>query len=138
MLDKLRGSFLGLMTKGVVMNYAQHLGFEHLSSGGGAAELRAAVKPEHLNLHGTAHGGFLYSLADEAFALASNSHEASAIALNVHMDYFSVVREGDVLTATATEEHLGRRVATYRVEIKRDAEVVALFTGTVYRMDKPA
>lgn len=118
------------------MSYALHLGFEHLSSGGGRAELRATVKAEHLNLHGTAHGGFLYSLADEAFALASNSHEASAVALNVHMDYFSVVREGDVLTAKATEEHLGRRVATYRVEIKRDAEPVALFTGTVYRIDK--
>jgi len=88
-------------------------------------------------MHGFCHGGFTYSLADEAFALASNSHEADAVALSVRMDYFKAVQLGDTLDAIATEEHLGRHVATYRIEIKRsedtDNNTVALFTGTVYR-----
>ncbi len=118
------------------MNYAAYLGFELLSSGGGQARLRAKVKEEHLNMHGFCHGGFSYSLADEAFALASNSHEASAVALSVNMDYFVAVKEGDVLEAIATEENLSRRVATYRVELRRAEEKVALFTGTVYRRQR--
>lgn len=116
------------------MNYAKLLGLELLSSGEGKAHVRTAVRREHLNMHGTAHGGFIYALADEAFAVASNSHGVSAVALNVHMAYFQAVREGDVLEAFATEEHLGRRVATYRIAVVRNGEQIALFTGTVYRM----
>lgn len=116
------------------MSFAAHLGLEVLAVSEGHAHLRARVGAEHLNLHGTAHGGFLYALADEAFALASNSRGA-AVALSVRMDYFRAVREGEVLQAVATEEHVGRRVATYRVEVSRDGESVALFTGTVYRLE---
>ena len=117
------------------MSFKDLLGFEHLSSGNGKAHLRVTVTHEHLNLHNTAHGGFLYSLADETCALAANSHEATAVALNANIDYFNVVREGDVLDAIASEEHLGRKIATYRVEVKRGQDVVALYLGTAYRMD---
>jgi acyl-CoA thioesterase len=116
------------------VSFATLLGLELLSSGEGKAHVRAVVRPEHLNMHHTAHGGFIYTLADEAFAVASNSHGVSAVALNVHMEYFQAIREGDVLEAFATEEHLGRRVATYRIAVMRSEQQVALFTGTVYRM----
>jgi len=111
------------------------LGIEVRSVGGGQAHLSARVGPQHLNLHGSCHGGFLYSLADAAFALASNSHKVAAVALSTHMEYFKAVREGEVLEAIATEENLGRRTATYRVEIRRGVERVALFTGTVFRKE---
>jgi acyl-CoA thioesterase len=117
------------------MSFASHLGLTVTAQGEGRAELRVTVSAEHLNLHGSAHGGFLYAVAHEAFALAANSHGAPAVALATHMDYFSIVREGDELVAVATEEHLGRRVATYRAEVRRGADTVALFTGTVYRME---
>lgn len=116
------------------MSFAEHLGFEVLEQGPGRARLRARLGAEHLNLHGTVHGGLLYTLADEAFALASNSHGTPAVALSVHMEYFRALREGEVVEASAREEHLGRRVATYRVELRRQEELVALFTGTVYRL----
>ena len=116
-------------------SFAEQLRLEVISVGEGRARLRATVAPEHLNVHGTAHGGFLYSLADEAFALASNSRGVTAVALTVHMEYFRPVSAGDVLEALATEEYLGRRVATYRVEVRRGNDVVALFTGTVYRAE---
>jgi acyl-CoA thioesterase len=116
-------------------SYAQSLGLEVLSVEGGRAHLRAVVRPEHLNIHRTAHGGFLYSLADEAFALASNSRGVTAVALTACMAYFRPVAAGDVLDAVAEEEYLGRRTATYRVEVRRGGELVALFTGTVHRME---
>jgi acyl-CoA thioesterase len=115
------------------VSFAAQLGLEVLSAGEGRAHVRATVSAAHLNLHGSAHGGFLYTLADEAFALASNSRGA-AVALSVRMDYLSAVREGDTLEAVAREEHLGRRVATYRVEVLRAGEKVALFMGTVFRL----
>lgn len=139
------------------MSFADRLGFERLPSEAGSAVLRARVGAEHVNMHGSAHGGFLYSLADEAFAVASNSREADAVALSVHMDYFQAVFPGDLVVARAREEHLGRNVATYRVEVTRlpddgatrddgeaatggppraepaEGATVALFTGTVYR-----
>lgn len=116
------------------MSFAAHLGFEVLEQAPGRARLRARLGTEHLNLHGTAHGGFIYTLADEAFALASNGHGTPAVALSVHMEYFRAARAGEVVEASAHEEHLGRRVATYRVEVRRESELIALFTGTVYRL----
>jgi len=110
------------------------LGLEVRSVEAGRAHLQTRVRAEHLNIHANAHGGFLYSLADAAFALASNSHGVAAVALSSHIEYFKAVRQGDTLEAVATEENLGRRTATYRIEIRRGDELVALFTGTVYRM----
>src|SRR5690554_5147847 len=130
------------------MSLADTLGFQQLLLERDHALLRAVVGAGHTNVHGTGHGGFVYALADEAFALASNSGDADAVALSVHMDYFRAVRPGDALVAEARAEHVGRRVATYRVEVRLagegesaganggangGADVVALFTGTVYR-----
>lgn len=122
------------------MSLADTLGFQQLLLERDHAVLRTMVGAGHTNMHGTGHGGFVYALADEAFALASNSGDADAVALSVHMDYFRAVRPGDALVAEARAEHVGRRVATYRVEVRLDGEgedaareVVALFTGTVYR-----
>ena len=99
----------------------------------GRALVRGTVKPEHLNMHGTAHGGLLFTMADAAFALASNSHGIAAVALDTHMEFVRPVRAGDELEAAAEELSLGNRTALYRVELRRAGELVALFTGTVYR-----
>ncbi|MCS7068073.1 MAG: hydroxyphenylacetyl-CoA thioesterase PaaI [Meiothermus sp.] len=118
--------------------YMQLLGLQTLSIEPGKAVVAARVKPEHLNIHGSCHGGFLYSLADAAFALASNAHGTPAVALTTQMQYFKAVKNGDYLEAHASEENLGRRTATYRIEIQREGQVVALFLGTVYRMEASA
>ena len=114
-------------------SFMRLLGFEIVLLEAGRAILATQVKREHLNIHGSCHGGFLYSLADAAFALASNSHGVAAVALSTNMQYFKAVCEGDRLEAIASEENLGRRTGTYRIEIKRGEQVVALFGGTVYR-----
>ena len=116
--------------------YMRLLGIEICAVGVGKAVLQTHVRHEHLNIHGNGHGGFLYSLADAAFALASNSHGIPAVALSTHMEYFKRVSEGDALEAHASEENLGRRTATYRIEIRRGADLVALFSGTVFRMSE--
>ncbi len=110
------------------------LGLRLLHLAPGEARVEGAVGAGHLNLHGTAHGGFLYALADTAFALASNTR-GKAVALSCRMDYFRPVGVGTRLEAQAQEVHLGRRTATYRVEVLAEGRLVALFTGTVYRLE---
>jgi LAO/AO transport system kinase len=105
--------------------------------GEGHATLRMTVDRSHLNFHGACHGGALFTLADGAFGLASNSHGVFAAGIDAHMGYHVAAREGDVLLARATEIARGRRVATYRVDVEReDGARIASFTGTVYRSDR--
>ncbi len=99
----------------------------------GQARVWGVIRPEFLNSWGSAHGGFLYSVADAAFALASNSHGTLAVALVAHMEYLQASQAGAEVEALATEVHLGRRTAVYRVEVRSGPTLLAIFTGTVYR-----
>lgn len=114
--------------------YGNHLGFETLATNGDRVSVRGVVRPEYTNVHGTAHGGFLYTLADAAFALAVNSDGREGSAAATHMEYFRPAREGEALTAYTTDVSVGRRLVTYRVDVRRDADgkLVACFTGTAY------
>lgn len=114
-------------------DFAALLGHEVLSYGQGRAHLRVTASNAQRNMHGSIHGGFLYSLADEAFALASNSRNAQAVATDTHMHYLKAVWPGDVLDVEACELQLGNKLARYQVTLRRDQTTVALFIGTVYR-----
>jgi LAO/AO transport system kinase len=112
--------------------YARHLGIEFVAGGSGHASVRMRVQPEHVSFNGTCHGGALFSLADTAFGLASNSHGVVAAGIDAHITYPRTVKAGDILTASAVEETRSRRFATYRVIVARgDGATVATFTGTV-------
>ena len=118
--------------------YMKYLGIKRLKTGVGSCELRMTVRAEHLNFNGTIHGGALFSLADSAFGLASNSHGILSAGIDTHMTYQAAAFEGDVLTATAIEVSRSRKIAVYRVEVTgKSGESVGGFTGTVYRTGKP-
>lgn len=119
------------------MSYAQTLGMSVLESSPTLTRVALTVTGAGLNMHGTAHGGLVFSLADEAFAVISNL-EAQAVAAETHLSFFKAAREGDELVAVATPERVGRTLATYRVEVRRGDEVLALFLGTVSRREKGA
>jgi acyl-CoA thioesterase len=124
------------MTSELLDPFMMHLGLQAEIPAPGQARVWTVLKQEYLNSCSSAHGGFLYSLADAAFAIASNSHGIQAVALSTHMEYFQPVRVGDSVEAVASELHLGRRTASYRVEVRCGATLVAQFTGTVYRQPK--
>jgi phenylacetic acid degradation protein PaaD len=108
---------------------------ELVRSGNGQAAVRARVGEHHLNFNGTCHGGFLFSLADCSFGLASNSHGTMAAGIDAHISYAAPAHLGDVLVASAEEETRSQRLATYRIKVTReeDQHVIATFTGTVFR-----
>lgn len=116
--------------------FSQWLGIEVLNIDKGYCQLKLSVREEMLNGFQVAHGGIAYSLADSALAFASNSHGRHALSIDTSINHFEKVVLNDQLIATATEESLKPKVGCYRVEIKKDDELVALFKGTVYRSSK--
>ncbi len=101
----------------------------------GHALVRMRLRPEHLNGLGVAQGGAVFTLADYAFAAASNSHGTVAVALDVSITFARAARAG-TLTAEAREEAMSRRVSVCNVRVTDGAgEVVALFRGTAFRKE---
>jgi acyl-CoA thioesterase len=113
--------------------YCETLGIELVALGPGTATLELTVTEDMLNFHGTPHGGAVYSLADAAFAAASNSHGTTAVALETNMSYLDAVEVGDTLRAEARETHMAGRTAEYQIPVTDDGERVATFRGRVYR-----
>ncbi|MCB9080231.1 MAG: hydroxyphenylacetyl-CoA thioesterase PaaI [Lewinellaceae bacterium] len=117
--------------------YSQWLGIERLAEEPGACTLRLTVRPDMLNGFAIAHGGITYSLADSALAFASNSRGRQAVSVETAIAHLHPVQPGDILIARAREEHLGHRIARYRVEVtNQTGHVVAIFNGTVYRSNR--
>ena len=107
------------------------------AGGPGHAEVAMTVDERHLNFNGGCHGGAIFSLADSAFGLASNSHGPLASGIAAHITYQAAVRRGDTLLARATEIQRSRRIGVYRIDVVRaDANgtraMVSAFTGTVF------
>jgi acyl-CoA thioesterase len=116
---------------------ASTLGMELVDVRPGRAEVRMPLDERHLNGAGIVHGGAIFSLADVAFAAASNAHGTLAVALDVTISFVKAATVG-VLTARAEELSLGSRTGVYGIRVSDEhGELVALFQGTVYRKKTP-
>lgn len=113
--------------------WAQEAGIELMEVSAGKSKVRMRVAGWHKNSHGTVHGGAIFTLADTAFALASNSHGIPAAAINAHISFVKSATAG-TLYADAEEFSINPKIATYTVTVTDDAgEKVAIFQGMVYR-----
>lgn len=118
--------------------FARHVGIEIEEIRPGYARVTATVQQNMLNSLGTTHGGAVFTIADFALAIASNSHGEAAVATNVSINFIKATETGDVLIATATEENRTRKTGLYRIEVKtKNGDKVALATASVYRLGKP-
>lgn len=117
--------------------FSRRLGMEVVDVRPRAATVRMTVTADMLNGFGVCHGGVTFALADSALAFASNTHGNVTMSIENSITYPKAIGEGDVLVAAAEEESESSRLGFYRVEVKRGADVVALFRGTVYRTKKP-
>lgn len=105
------------------------LGIELLEHGAGTAVLRMKVTPAMVNGHKITHGGFVFLLADTAFACACNSHGPVTVAAGADITFVAPAYEGDVLVATAEERTRFGRSGIYDVSVRRGQEVIAEFRG---------
>ncbi|MFG3256898.1 hydroxyphenylacetyl-CoA thioesterase PaaI [Streptomyces sp. NPDC048172] len=108
---------------------SRSLGIELLTCEEGVATLRMTVTAAMVNGHGIAHGGYLFLLADTAFACACNSYGPVTVAAGADITFVAPAREGDVLHATATERVTYGRSGVYDVTVVRGEEVIAEFRG---------
>jgi len=113
--------------------FAKHNGIYLVEASPGFAIAQMEVRDFHLNSVGVIHGGALFSLADFAFAVASNAHGRVALAIDAGISFFKALNSG-VLTATAKEISINNRLGTYLIDITNEnEELIATFKGTVYR-----
>ena len=105
------------------------LGMEIVDVRSGEATLTMTVEPHMVNGQRIAHGGFIFLLADSAFAFACNSHNQRAVAAQCDIAFIRPGKLGDKLVATAREISRGGRSGIYDVRVTVDDTVVAEFRG---------
>jgi acyl-CoA thioesterase len=108
---------------------SKSLGIEILQVKSGEAVLTMTIKPQMVNGHGIAHGGFIFTLADSAFAYACNSHNERVVATQGSISFIKPGKIGDRLIATAREILKTGRTGIYDIRVSADDTVIAEFRG---------
>ncbi len=119
--------------------FSRFLGFEVVEVTNGLARVRMRVGSQHANIFGGTHGGVVFSLIDEAFQLASNSHGTLAVALNVSITYVAAPSSDALLEAKVEEVHQTRRTASYYCDVREingDKRLIATANALAYRTGK--
>lgn len=101
----------------------------------GYARMTMPVRQDMLNGHAICHGGYIFMLADSAFAFACNSHNNVTVGASCNIDYIAAGREHDLLTAEAVEMSLTGKTGVYDVRVSNQhGQTVALFRGKSHRI----
>jgi acyl-CoA thioesterase len=98
--------------------------------GPGTASMSMMVERHHTNGHDICHGGFIFTLADSAFAFACNSYNQVAVAQHNTISFIAPSFQGDRLTAIAREVTRNGRSGLYDVRVtNQDDRLIAEFRG---------
>jgi len=109
---------------------SQHLGMILSGVAPGQATLAMVVRAEMTNGHKICHGGYIFTLADSAFAFACNTYNQRTVAQIASVSFLAPAFEGDTLTATATEQWKQGRGGIYDVRVtNQNGETIAEFRG---------
>lgn len=106
------------------------LGMAITSVAPGRAEVAMTIREDMVNGHGTCHGGFIFSLADSAFAFACNSYNQRAVAQHCSITFLAPGKLGDRLVAKASEATRAGRSGIYDIDVfNQDGAKIAIFRG---------
>lgn len=105
------------------------LGMEIVEVAPGRATLTMTLGEAMLNGHDIAHGGFIFTLADSAFAFACNSYGERTVAVHCSISFIKPAAKGDRLVATAREVSRAGRSGIYDVSVAANGTVIAEFRG---------
>lgn len=109
---------------------SQQMGMRIEDIAPGRAVLSMPVEDRHLNGHRICHGGFIFTLADSAFAFACNSYNQVTVAQENQITFLSPGQPGETLTATCQEQARAGRSGVYDVTVTgQDGRTVALMRG---------
>ena len=108
---------------------SRSLGMHLVDAGPGFATVRMTIADTMVNGHALAHGGYVFLLADTAFACACNSHGPVTVAAGADITFVASAKLGDELQARAVERVVYGRSGIYDVTVTRGDEVIAEFRG---------
>jgi phenylacetic acid degradation protein PaaD len=108
---------------------SQQAGIEVRDIAPGRASATMTVSERMINGHEICHGGYIFMLADTAFALACNTYGVPTVAQACDIVFIKPARLGDDLVATATERHRFGRNGIYDVTVLDGNDIVAEFRG---------
>ena len=115
---------------------SQALGMKLIDVSPGRAEMEMPVTDTMMNGHGMCHGGFIFTLADSAFAFACNSYNQRTVAQHCAVTFIKAAKQGDRLTAKAVERSRTGRSGIYGVTVTNGFDdVIAEFRGHSRRID---
>ncbi len=118
--------------------FARLIGAELLELRPGYAKVRVKTEPGHNNFLGFVHGGVIFGLLDYAFSAASNSHDRSAVAVSMSVQFVAAPAPGDEIFAEAREIARSRKLGLYEMTVTGpDGALLAKSDGRVYRIGKP-
>ncbi len=104
----------------------------------GSAVVSMVVESTMANGHGICQGGLITTLADTAFAHASNSYNRTTVAQGISIDFVKPALLGQRLSATASEQHRGKTTGIYEVRVRNeDDQLLAIFTGRSFELNQP-
>jgi acyl-CoA thioesterase len=116
--------------------FAALAGIEIVEVSIGYCKAKMEIGDKHLNAANVVQGGAIFTLADFAFALASNSHGQLALAININISFLKGKSSG-TLYATAREVADPKRIGVYNVDITdENDEIIACFNGVAYRKNE--
>ncbi|MCO5236896.1 MAG: hotdog fold thioesterase [Chitinophagaceae bacterium] len=119
-------------------NFIRWMKIRLIEAAEGYSKLQMDVRDEMLNGAGVVHGGVLFSLADSAFGIASNSRNEFSLAWDATITFIKAAKLWDILTAEAKELHDGKSLGLYVVTITNQRnEPVAHFKGTSFKKGNP-
>ena len=104
----------------------------------GRAVVSMPIRDDMLNGFDITHGGFVFAVADTAFAIACNDSDALTVAAGADVSFLATSTTGDILTAAATLKANAGRSGVYDVEVTNQrGEIVAEFRGRSRRSNLP-
>jgi len=116
-------------------NASRNLGIKIEESTPGCARLSMTVLTEFTNGHDICHGGYIFILADSAFAYACNNYNRNTVASAASVEFIAPAKTGDRLSAIAHERTRGSKIGVYDVEVyNQDEKLLALFRGDSYQI----
>ena len=114
---------------------SQHLGMQLAEIRPGYARMTMPVGPDMINGHAICHGGYIFMLADSAFAFACNSHNVNTVGASCGIEFLTPAHQGDLLCAEAVEQALSGKTGVYDVKvINQQGRIVALMRGKSHRV----
>ena len=114
-------------------HFGELLGIKVIELKDSYAKVSLKITKNHLNFHGVTHGGAIFSLADCAFAEASNSGNKTAVAIQVSINYLRPTLEGDELTAEAVKISESKTFSLFTITVYKENKIAAVFQGLAYK-----